>query len=159
MGYWYYATRVDFAAVVGHLLDDGWELYEGYSRPDATIRRIASRDDVPEIEWIGEPGIHGWCPKVTNAPIFETLRLDPSVGAWRTRLDGPGIFRFRGGCIMDNGCLWPASFSHWNESPLRKGRSRGVFGGNARRGRLAGTPTGRAATAQKARKNGLCHAR
>jgi hypothetical protein len=59
--------------------------------------------------------IRFWSPSVTNEPVFKNIKLNPSIGNFRTSLEGAGIIQLEHGRV-ENGRIFNSTLSHWNEA-------------------------------------------
>jgi len=59
--------------------------------------------------------IRAWSPDVISEENFRKIKLNPSIGKYRTCIEGVGIIQFTNG-RTENSKLFSSDFSHWNEA-------------------------------------------
>jgi hypothetical protein len=115
----FFASDDDFINLVDWLLtENDFKIYEGYSRVDHSIRQITTAEDM--LDLANERNntsflIRFWSPRVTNEPVFKDIKLNPSIGNFRTSLEGAGIIQLEHGRV-ENSRVFNSTLSHWNEA-------------------------------------------
>ena len=115
----FFASDDDFINLVDWLLtENDFKIYEGYSRVDHSIRQITTAEDMLDLANERNNAsflIRFWSPRVTNEPVFKDIKLNPSIGNFRTSLEGAGIIQLEHGRV-ENGRIFNSTLSHWNEA-------------------------------------------
>ncbi|WP_434928837.1 hypothetical protein [Shewanella sp. HL-SH2] len=100
------------------LTETDFKIYEAYSRIDHSIRQITTAKDMLDLANERNNAsflIRFWSPSVTNEPVFKNIKLNPSIGNFRTSLEGAGIIQLEHGRV-ENGRIFNSTLSHWNEA-------------------------------------------
>ncbi len=115
----FFASDDDFINLVDWLLTEtDFKIYEAYSRIDHSIRQITTAKDMLDLANERNNAsflIRFWSPSVTNEPVFKNIKLNPSIGNFRTSLEGAGIIQLEHGRV-ENGRIFNSTLSHWNEA-------------------------------------------
>jgi hypothetical protein len=115
----FFASDDDFINLVNWLLaETDFKIYEAYSRIDHSIRQITTTEDMMDLANERNNSsflIRFWSPSVTNDPVFKDIKLNPSIGNFRTSLEGAGIIQLEHGRV-ENGRIFNSTLSHWNEA-------------------------------------------
>lgn len=115
----FFASDDDFINLVGWLLaETDFEIYEAYSRINHNIRKIMTVEDMFDLANERKNSsflMRFWSPSVTNEPVFKEIKLNPSIGNFRTSLEGAGIIQLEHGRV-ENGRVFNSTLSHWNEA-------------------------------------------
>jgi hypothetical protein len=115
----FFASDDDFINLVDWLLaETDFQIYEAYSRIDHRIRQIQTVEDMSVLASERNNSsflIRFWSPSVTSEPVFNNIKLNPSIGNFRTSLEGAGIIQLEHGRV-ENGRVFNSTLSHWNEA-------------------------------------------
>lgn len=115
----FFASDDDFINLVDWLLaETDVKIFEAYSRIDHEIRQIVTAKDLVELTSARKNSsflLRFWSPSVTNEPVFKSIELNPSIGKFRTSLEGAGIIQLEHGRV-ENGRIYNSTLSHWNEA-------------------------------------------
>lgn len=115
----FFASDDDFINLVDWLLaETDVKIFEAYSRIDHEIRQIVTAKGLVELTSERKNSsflLRFWSPSVTNEPVFKSIELNPSIGKFRTSLEGAGIIQLEHGRV-ENGRIYNSTLSHWNEA-------------------------------------------
>ena len=120
---YFFGLQNDIYALLDSILDiPEFRFFEGYSRVDQPIREFSSADEWHDAR--KEHGrcllLKGWSHAFTNNIKFKQVVLASHIGGERTCLEGVAVIQIEEARVLDNGSLYPARISHWNEAGARQ---------------------------------------
>ena len=123
MQLYFYALEEDIENILEYMLtQEDFRFFEGYSETDQSIREFKSTTDWRIARKISKRCLllRGWSENFTSGTAFSEIVHKPHVGGRRTELKGVAIVQIQEAYKLDNGALFPARISHWNEAGAKQ---------------------------------------